>query len=556
MPKAKTPPIIDLTEIVQEKDTGPVRRQGEDELTDQVSDLMRDDPADDIELDDLLAQLNDGVDEPAPSAPAVNPNESLDMPGMDDMDAVMDQFETPAASAGEPADPELDDLLAGLDKDAPEPAANVQGVTVTDAELDDLLDDLPAPDAPAGTEQPGAEDQDELDALLSELDPPEITPAKRAPEARAGGLPLSGDDLDALLGGGARTEAAAGSAVSGKPASGKGPVKDAELDDLLADLGGEELPAKEVVKDAELDDLLAELDAEPKPRPQPKAPAKTPKIDHPVVDEELEGLLDELDATVEAVGEEVARQAAGQPDPENPEPSETLDTTDLDAFLDEPPAAAAPAPAAPVASAASEDLEQLREQMNAMAFSLQTALEQQQSLRERLDALAPAAPAEAPDGRLDAIEERLDTLADTDARLDALEERLNSLAGATDGRLDAIDERLKALPDTSARLDAFEERLQSLTDLDGKLGTLEARLDAVDRELYAVRERLEQFADLPDAVADLRGRLEQLEQGADVTVLAERILDAMRPDIEKAAASAAATIIREEILALFAEQEA
>ena len=480
MPK-DTPPIIDLTDIIQEVDTKSVRRPEEDKLTDQVSDLMRDNSADDVELDDLLAQLNDDSDESVSSGPVVNPNERLDMPGMDDMDAVMEQFgESIPSKAKSQDDLDLDNLLAGLDEKPEPPRETPKGgpvVSVTDADLDDMLDDEPTPKKMA------ASADDDLDALLADLD---SNPAPRK-------APAPDDDLDALLDG-----------LDDAPGRGSHTVKDTELDDLLDDLGAQEQP----LKAGSLDDLLSDFDDTPKSAAEPKSAVKAESLD----DDDLDALLDatavedevdetELDMELSAAEEEVQI------------PDDGLDTADLNDLLDNLPAPPAPAPAA-VAPMESTELPKLHEQLNAMAFSLQTALEQQQQLRERLDSLAaPATDAEA----------------ETLPRIEALETQFAAFAGELAGMQEQLSQLL-TLPE------ADEPVVVDSQDLAEELG------DAALSDSDTVQERL---SALEAAV----------EAGADVDALAARVMDAMQQDIGKAAAAAAATVIREEILAMFANQE-
>ena len=475
MPK-DTPPIIDLTDIIQEVDTKSVHRPEEDKLTDQVSDLMRDNSADDVELDDLLAQLNDNVDEPVSSGPVVNPNERLDMPGMDDMDAVMEQFgESIPSRAKSQDDLDLDNLLADLDEKPapPKTATSGPGVSVTDAELDDLLDDEPAP------KKMTANADDDLDALLANLD--------SAPTSKKGPAPVN--DLDALL-----------DSLDDEPAPSRGShaVKDKELDDLLDDLSEQEQP----VKVGGLDDLLSGLDDALESSAEPKMATKAEIL----ADDELDALLDtpedeneaELDMELSAVEEEVQI------------PDGALDTADLDDFLDNLPAPPAPAPVVAV-PAESTELPKLREQLNAMAFSLQTALEQQQQLRERLDNLAPAA----------------NTGAETLPRIETLE----------------------------AQFAAFAKELAGMQEQLGQLLALPEADEPVAADTQDFAEQLDE-AVYPDAVQERLSALEAAVQtGTDVDALAARVMDAMRQDIGKAAAAAAASVIREEILAMFANQE-
>ena len=215
MPNTTQPPIIDLTDIVEQKaSASPPYRTEKDELSGHVSDLMKEDksadsPEEDIGLDDLLAQLNDGEGEGAPSTPNVNPNERLDMPGMGDMDAMIGQFGSSAADSGPDADAagqtteadrELDELLSDLDEPATRSAAQPADAP-GDAELDDLLADLDTPSRPAAPSSDLPE-SGKADAMLSNLldglDVPPSGPVDR-PEGVTEGATEGDEHLDALL---------------------------------------------------------------------------------------------------------------------------------------------------------------------------------------------------------------------------------------------------------------------------------------------------------------------------------------------------------------------
>lgn len=488
------PPIIDLTDIVEQKASASLAHRTEEEvLSGHVSDLMKSDgPGEDIELDDLLAQLNEGEEHRAPfSAPTVNPNERLNMPGMDDMDAMFREFGSPPsdgdpdigtvseAGAGKPsADLELDDLLAGLE-DKPAPA---KAKTAADAELDDLLADLDgAEKKPAKAAQ--ASPEDDLDALLGDLmDKPALAKAARP----------ALEDLDALLD------------DLDKPMPGKAAQLAPDGLDALLDELDKPAPAKtaQPAPDDDLDALLGDLD---KP-----APAVTPLADDKS-DELLNNLLDGLDVPPSGP---VDRPVGGAAD---------VDISQLDELLDSAAGAAKAAIASDAAGALEtglalelrEAVEQLRERLEHTASEVLEAREEQEQLRQALEAVRE-------DGASEAL------WVDMPARLEAVGEEQAQLRQTVDGLRVASTE---TTADILTRLEAVEEHFAGIAE---ELSSLRERLIGLEADLDARNEA-------PAALSQ-----EQLDG------VVEHVLNAMRAEIEKAAAASAAKVIREEINALFA----
>ncbi|MDR2727064.1 MAG: hypothetical protein LBC10_03630, partial [Deltaproteobacteria bacterium] len=185
MPDTSTqPPIIDLTEIVEKTGSASGPRLTEQEkLSGHVSDLMKEGGSDDdVGLDDLLAQLNDGQEQ-EDSGADVDPHERLSMPGMDEMDAVFGQFGAPAAGGKPgaearaqtaPADSELDDLLdlgEPLAKPAAAPADELAAQAGDEPDVLDLGEPIAKPAAAASA--------DGLDDLLADLDAPVVRPTAK-----------------------------------------------------------------------------------------------------------------------------------------------------------------------------------------------------------------------------------------------------------------------------------------------------------------------------------------------------------------------------------------
>ncbi|MDE7065896.1 MAG: hypothetical protein K2O70_10620, partial [Desulfovibrionaceae bacterium] len=184
--------IIDLTDII-EKGAVPASEEG-NHLDSQMSDLYaKSDSAPqaansdvDADIDALLSQMNSGE---APGSNAsegdghvVNPNETLTMPGMGDVDALLGNLDIPPQPQAE-----AQDAFSAPRKNA--------------EELDSLLDTMGDNSSVASDEETAS--LDDLDALFSRNAQPKAaapapaSPAKSAPEAPK---PADDFDLDALLG--------------------------------------------------------------------------------------------------------------------------------------------------------------------------------------------------------------------------------------------------------------------------------------------------------------------------------------------------------------------
>ena len=553
----KTPQtsIIDLTEIV-EPGAPSASHRAEEELSGHVSDLMKSgDAGDDIELDDLLAQLNDGPEDAAPAARVVNPNESLTMPGMDDMDAMLGQFGSPepakAPAQASGTDPDLDDLLAELENDTPPQKA--APAPSGEVDLDDLLADLDTPPQKASSAQDSPFAEEDLDSLLSELD----TQAAPAPSA-----PDEDDlDLDALLDSrDAAPETRADSTPA--PAADNGDNDDSgDLDALLDDL----VPAAAAPADSKHDELLNNLldglDVPPS-GPMVRAPNL---LDMSAVPKAAAPDVDSLDTLLSGVAGNAVPAA---------DPSRILELR--------------------------QDLDTLREQAEHTADNLHTLRDEHAQLRESVDALHESAGESGAEavadfaarlesveelcgalsGELTATQQRLAAFADQLAALGVapsltLEQVDNSVEQAVSavraevaglvmpvsGELEAVQERLAAvdaIQDRLAAVDAIQDRLAAVDAIQDRLAAIDAiqeRLAAIDAiqdrlaVLDAVQERLAAVESAPSLHSNLSPGLSEEQLNGVVA----HVLSAMQAEIEKAAAASAAKVIREEISALFSD---
>lgn len=213
--------VIDLTDIIEKSDARRSPKESEADVGGQMSDLFNSGKSEDAstalgdmdsDIDELLSQM----DSEAPAAkPAetkaaqarrpVNPDEKLEMPGMAEVDSLLEDLDIPqqpgsrsagvADASAEPAVEDLDALLSDI-LDNPVPSAAQAGVS-----------DKPGAPSPSGEifdPEDNAAIQADLDAIFKGGDAGESSaPEGLSPEAEGGPDPVpSGDvlaDLDALL---------------------------------------------------------------------------------------------------------------------------------------------------------------------------------------------------------------------------------------------------------------------------------------------------------------------------------------------------------------------
>ena len=387
--------IIDLTDIIEK---GVARAPKADELDSQLSDLS--DPVSektapsinldmDADIDALLAQMSDSAADdspgslPDPAAPGtpsapltdqdghvVNPDETLDMPGMTEVDSLLQELDMPpqpeepsaTAPSVEPSSPtaeELDSLLDGLlDGPAAPAAAPAPAPPPPVADVDDLdallAGDAPAPEAAVAVATVPPIAMDDLDALLQDnataaadaAPPQENTDAPHTLDAL--------DDLDALLQSDAAAPAppvAAKTAPAPAPATPATPATEDDLDALLRGAAAEGAPSG---SDSTLDDLDALLgmgtpaEAAPAPHASPEFAPNTEDTGTPQPHARApqEVSLDDLEALLgtDSSDSPDASAAFDAPVAVQPVPvPEALDVTALDSLLDHKNMAAAQA---------------------------------------------------------------------------------------------------------------------------------------------------------------------------------------------------------------------
>ena len=421
--------IIDLTELiekgevpandpsVQSRAHAAAEAEAEkEELQEHLRDLNDGAAGADAEIDDLLAQMDikaEGQEDPTDvaldfSAPStqtdhhIDPNEQLNMPGMGEVDsllnsldippqpsdreaevaspettdkavdALLNDFNAPAAPIAAPVAanhdaPDLDELLA---------SAGTMPRSDTSSQIDDLLNEAspiqtaaPAPQPVAAPQPaPSASMDIDIDSLLAAaandmqqgLDAAEhaATPAAEPAAAPAQAAPADmGIDIDSLLAAAANdmqqgldaaehaaspaAVPAAAAAVQPAPASPAAAISNDDLDSLLAA-------------------ATADLDADPSPAPAPQAapqPAPAAPADMGVdIDSLLAAAASDLQQTLDAAPSaapatpqaaveaeaEVAAEAGAAPQPDL--------GIDLDSLLAAVDASATPAAAEPQAA--------------------------------------------------------------------------------------------------------------------------------------------------------------------------------------------------------------
>ncbi|MBZ2170670.1 hypothetical protein [Nitratidesulfovibrio sp. SRB-5] len=344
-------------------------------------------------------------------------------------------------------------------------------------------------------------DMTDVDALLGDLGAPSAADLTSG----GSGSSLGDDDIDDLI---------SGLDAKAPPAAAPAPQKPADLVDV-ADL------------DALLEDMLgsggkaAAPAPEPEPEPAPEAPAQSP-------------LPDETDPFEAALAASAAQPSVAPPDepPADGDPFEAALAAAATAAAMAEPEPPRPAPKAAPAQPA-DDLPEISPEIPA-------------------DAPLPDVPGEAEVG---------DSPAGYAARIEALEASLASLAeqrAEESAAREALETRLTAMESLADAAPALSE--DTLAEL---LEPLLAREDGpfaplVDRVRAALSEDLD--ARIEERLAPLRERLEGTgatsDAGAegithaDLDMLAADLRATLQAETDKAAAAAAARIIREEIAAL------
>ena len=387
--------IIDLTELIEKGEVpandpseqpqaaaAPEVEADQEALNAHLRGLNDGSSAADAEIDDLLAQMDikdEGQSDPndvaldfsAPSTQTdhpIDPNEQLLMPGMGDVDNLLNALDIPP----QPAEKEPEVAAPASAKQAASQATNQAADDAVDALLNDFHAAAPAPQAPAEPQNnipdldellasvntaPATGNSSDIDDLLNAANLAPAQPEPAAAPSAAQNPAFSNDDLDSLLaavaGGGAPSSSQAASpapqAAAPAPAPQPAPIPapaPAASPDMPADLGVD----IDSLLAAAADDLQSKLDAaqpEAAPAPQPApipapAPAASPDMTADLgvdIDSLLAAAADDLQGKLDAAQPEAAPVQAPAPAPE-PQPDLNAD---LDSLLAAVTGGAAPA---------------------------------------------------------------------------------------------------------------------------------------------------------------------------------------------------------------------
>ncbi len=491
---------------------------------------------------------------PTPGGRPVNPDEQLQMPDMSDMDSLLEQLDAPAAtkSAGD-----IEDLDAGD----------------LDALLDDILGGAPAsPKAATMTPPPATEAEpapmslDDLDALL---DAPVAPAAPAAPEPAAGRAPgtatMSLDDIDALL----DTPVAPATPPAPEPAAERAPGTAAmSLDDIDALFDAPVAPA---------------APAAPEPASEPTPGTATMS-------------LDDIDALLDAP---VAPAAPAAPEPAaEPTPgTAAMSLDDIDALLDAAPMPPAPEEAMPAHDTAAEEtviaaMPPVQEEpVAAPAAETMAVAAAATAMAPQGPVISPASgPMSAPVMDANALEgllSRLQALEDEVAGLRATVVHGNEVTAGLEERLAALDAEsaVAASPEPAPAAESAPPAEPLMPDADA-LGRILSEMlaeghpamewlveqvravvmngmsdhiasaveRAVEQTTAPMRDALSGVDATAEGMVELDNRLSSLEAtritADDIAKLESALREALRDDTDKAAAAAAARVIRQEIAAL------
>ena len=526
--------IIDLTELI-EKGEVPASDPSEqtrahaaaeaaaekEELQEHLRDLNDGAVKADAEIDDLLAQMDikaDAQEDPADvaldfSAPStqtdhhIDPNEQLNMPGMGDVDSLLDSLDIPPQPSdreAETASPETpDQAVDALLNDFNAPAASAAPAATASAtevaaeprvnlnapDLDELLASVGA--------APQSNPTSEIDDLLNAASPAANLAAEAAPAAPQ--KTFSNDDLDSLL------EAAAGQASGPSPIMTAEPAPqpvaapqpatvpqpgpsagmDVDIDSLLAAAANDmqqnfeaeqataepapapvpvSAPPTAAVTNDDLDSLLAAatagLEAEPSPAPAPSAAPAAPAASAPAPASVPGDMGVDIDSLLAAAANDMQQNAAAEPE-----------------------AAPAPAPTPPTTAVTNDDLDSL--------LAAATAELEADPSPAPAEQMAPQAAPAAP--------------GDLGVDIDSL---LAAAANDLEQTLDAAQQDTPAMPEAAAEIaDAPKAETAPQADIDLDLDSLLAAVDAkaapeAAAEPQGAPEIADPFADALQAVAD------------------------------------------------------
>lgn len=476
--------IIDLTELIE---TGGKTAKASP-------------PPPDDDLEDLLAQTEAADHSHVASSPSVvDAHEELDMVNMGDIDNLLESLDIPA-----------------------QPRSSGQSAQPTRSEdLDNVLDDLLSPGQDtesAPPVQPAQPAKDsfvaDLDAILGDVDDepgmpkaaPKAAPSEKPKPAQPASLAQDPDDL-----------------LSPAPPKSVAPSASRQQAEPAADN-----------LDDELDDLLSSFEQ------KPSAPPRTSPAASAAVEENLAADLDDILSEVEPPAPvQAPTPPVGNEAPSSPRRSapihEKSGPTDLDALLDD----VTPSPARPVAPV-SQDVP---------ASATETALPVQVIPQDLISGICQNVMANRDNGVRESMNDFSRQLGAQTAHVDDMRREIADLRKrlmACEAKLTASRARIASLEKSMESVASLEDLLKEGTPMNSGFTTLIAT---------AVGNALKSFSDQREVDPALREQLKHLDEGdrcanARLDMLEKR-LDDLEPNfniqVEKAAASAAARILHEEI---------
>ena len=584
--------IIDLTELI-EKGEVPASDPSEqtrahaaaeaaaekEELQEHLRDLNDGAAKADAEIDDLLAQMDikaDAQEDPADvaldfSAPStqtdhhIDPNEQLKMPGMGDVDSLLDSLDIPPQPSdreAETASPETPDQAVDAllnDFNAPSaPAAPAAAASATEVAAEPHVN-LNAPDLDELLASVGAAPQSnptsEIDDLLNAASPAANLAAEAAPAAPQ--KTFSNDDLDSLL------EAAAGQTSGPSPIMTAEPAPQpvaAPQPAAVTQPVAAPQPGPSAGMDVDIDSLLAaaandmqqSFDAgqaatEPEAAPAPVSTTPTAAVTNDDLDSLLAAATAELEAEPSPAPAQsaapVASAASAAPASATAPTSEPGDMgVDIDSLLaaaandmqqiDAAEPEAAPVSATPPATVTNDDLDSL---LAAAANDLEQTLDAAQPEAPAMpEAVAESADAPQPDIDLDldSLLAAVDTKAAPEAAAEpqATPEMADPFADA----LQAVTDATPVQPDTAPEIEAaqvYETQPEPVSEPEFEAESVpepeSASEGAAQPELAAdtqpeIMELLPEDQAAEAVTADLA---EAAEAGADTDAVAEPAAD-------------------------------
>lgn len=540
--------IIELTDII-ERGSPPAPGAVAPHADDPLRDLLHEggNKAEDNDLDALLAELGASSQTTPKDIPgrimqnAVNPDETLNMPNMREVEHLLDELDIPAqapasagaaaaehiagedldalidqlggASSAVPAAPDpADELDALLDSAAAAPAAPAE---IPDAPPESVTVFMPAAPQAAQTTKPSIT----VRASATLLAPAAKPAVPKAPEAPAA---ATMDDLDALL----------ESTAAAKPAPPEISASPNLTDDLDAFL--ESIPPASSGDDA--DKTL------PSPPEQAAADTAVARASTPP----------RADQTPAFVHPAQAVAASGE---------EPLLPRQWDSLLGHAPELTPAAQSSEGAPGAvpPEILERLAQMETRLAELGAAGWEARLTCLEDKNAAAAAAD-EADALAFANFEKRVQDLENRANAVPAVSvdnamHELNAVMGKTEQRVNVLAERIRVLEDTNEELPATTEE-SALSALSATLEATAQRvsvLEATLREITAAQSEADgQDSPALQALQTLVRGMEERFVGLETRL--DKLERGSKEELERAAAAAAARILREELSAILAEE--